>query len=950
MSKQFDHGKYGFPLTGAHGATTCRACHVSLDFKQVRSTCASCHTDNHNGEFGANCARCHTTRSFVDRDAMAKAHQLTRFPLSGSHLAVDCAACHKPTAKGQLQFVGTPTDLRHLPPGRLQRRPEPRGIALSDELRGLPQHRHLGGGRHGRKPPHVARSRSRGRTAPTSWPAPSATPPCRTPRSSRPATAATTPTTSATTNPSHAATGYSTDCASCHQAGGELGRRHVQPPGNAGRTDGGAQHQPGGVHAVPHDHPVLHGEADLRRLPSRGVRGHHQPEPHGHGLQHRLRVVPPGGGQLGRGHVQPPGHAGGADRRAQRQPGGLHPVPHHDALLHGEADVRRLPPCRLRGHHQPEPRGRGYGTNCTSCHQLVANWAGATFNHPTSPIALTGAHSANLVACAQCHTTMPYSTVKQTCDGCHHADYVATTNPNHTAAGYSTNCSSCHQVVANWAGATFTHPAAPIALTGAHSANLVTCAQCHTTMPYSTVKQTCDGCHHADYVATTNPSHSATGYGTDCASCHQVVANWAGATFNHPATPVALTGVHSANLVACTQCHTTTPYSTVKQTCDGCHHAEYVATTNPNHTAAGYSTNCTSCHQLVANWAGATFNHPASPIALTGVHSGNLVTCTQCHKTMPYSTVQQTCDGCHHADYVATTNPNHTAAGLQHQLHLVPPAGGQLGRRQRESPHVADRADRGAQLHHGAVRPVPHDHAVRHGEADLRRLPPCGLHVSHGSQSRDGQLLGQLHRLSRARGGLDRRPVHWRTTAARPSSGSTAASTSTSGATAPSATSWASPTRPRPSCCASTATRRCRPTSTGQELHAERLRPVRMPRERLEAVSRRGWGTGPGRPGTQIVLLLLALGARDARAQRSASDTTPAVAPATSGASTVYLKEGGTIRGQILADKGPKGIKSRARRPAPPSWWRPRRSTASCETRDQASSGSRSWRPPRGCR
>ena len=31
---------------------------------------------------------------------MVRAHQLTRFPLTGSHLAVDCTACHQPTGKG----------------------------------------------------------------------------------------------------------------------------------------------------------------------------------------------------------------------------------------------------------------------------------------------------------------------------------------------------------------------------------------------------------------------------------------------------------------------------------------------------------------------------------------------------------------------------------------------------------------------------------------------------------------------------------------------------------------------------------------------------------------------------------------------------------------------------------------------------------------------------------
>ncbi len=436
ISSQFDHDKLGFRLTGAHGATTCRACHISLEFKLVRTDCTACHEDNHRGELGPSCVRCHTTRTFVDRDLMVPAHRLTRFPLSGGHLAVECTMCHTPGAQGQMQFVGTPTA-----------------------------------------------------------------------------------------------------CFSCHQ-------------------------------------PIYNAAAN---------------------------------------HV-----------------------------------------------------ASNFPTTCEGCHSTVA-WNAANLgagNHPTSPIALSGVHSGNLVTCTQCHTSLPYSTVDRTCDGCHHAEYVSTTDPNHSAAGYSTDCASCHQPVANWAGAKFDHPVSPIALTGAHSVNLVECTQCHTSQPYSAVKQTCDGCHHAEYLATTDPNHVAAAYSTDCASCHQVVANWTGATANHPTSPIALTGVHSANLIPCTQCHTTTPYSTVKQTCDGCHHAEYVSTSDPNHLSAGYGTDCASCHQPVANWAGANANHPTTPIALTGVHSANIVTCTQCHTTSPYSSVQRSCDGCHHAEYVQPTDPNHVLANF----------------------------------------------------------------------------------------------------------------------------------------------------------------------------------------------------------------------------------------------------------------------------------------------
>ena len=110
VAKTFDHSTLGFALAGAHGTAACRACHQALDFKGVKSDCVSCHADRHRGELGPSCARCHTSRSFLDREVMTKAHQLTRFPLEGGHLGVDCSSCHKPGGQGSLQFVGTPTE------------------------------------------------------------------------------------------------------------------------------------------------------------------------------------------------------------------------------------------------------------------------------------------------------------------------------------------------------------------------------------------------------------------------------------------------------------------------------------------------------------------------------------------------------------------------------------------------------------------------------------------------------------------------------------------------------------------------------------------------------------------------------------------------------------------------------------------------------------------------
>ena len=110
ISAKFDHAKFGFPLEGAHAAASCMSCHASLDFTQEKQVCVSCHQDVHRGEFGDDCARCHTARSFIDRAGMMRAHQVSHFPLTGAHAVIDCEDCHRPVAGGQPRYVGQPAE------------------------------------------------------------------------------------------------------------------------------------------------------------------------------------------------------------------------------------------------------------------------------------------------------------------------------------------------------------------------------------------------------------------------------------------------------------------------------------------------------------------------------------------------------------------------------------------------------------------------------------------------------------------------------------------------------------------------------------------------------------------------------------------------------------------------------------------------------------------------
>ncbi len=110
ISDAFDHGRAGqFPLLGAHAAAGCRSCHVTLDFRGTPRECVSCHRDPHRDELGTDCARCHSARSFLDRTTMTRAHQLTRFPLAGTHLTVECEACHA-APQGRPVFVAVSTE------------------------------------------------------------------------------------------------------------------------------------------------------------------------------------------------------------------------------------------------------------------------------------------------------------------------------------------------------------------------------------------------------------------------------------------------------------------------------------------------------------------------------------------------------------------------------------------------------------------------------------------------------------------------------------------------------------------------------------------------------------------------------------------------------------------------------------------------------------------------
>jgi hypothetical protein len=83
--------------------------------------------------------------------------------------------------------------------------------------------------------------------------------------------------------------------------------------------------------------------------------------------------------------------------------------------------------------------------SCYDCHPDGQDRP-VVFNHTITEFPLTGVHTN--VECAQCHSPKQ-DRISSECVACHMQDYLKTVNPNHQAAGISTDCISCHNTN-NW--------------------------------------------------------------------------------------------------------------------------------------------------------------------------------------------------------------------------------------------------------------------------------------------------------------------------------------------------------------------------------------------------------------------------------------------------------------------------------------------------------------------
>lgn len=280
----------------------------------------------------------------------------------------------------------------------------------------------------------------------------------------------------------------------------------------------------------------------------------------------------------------------------------------------------------------PNHAASNFPTTCEQCHR-TNSWRPATFSHTKFP--LVGIHAT--LQCSSCHKGGQYTGLSGECYSCHKAKYDSTTNPNHAAAGYPTDCTQCHSASAStWKGAKFSHTKFP--LTGKHIG--VECSKCHLNNQYTGTSKECSSCHKARYDATTSPRHSTIGLGSDCEQCHNT-SNWKPSKWSHSNPPASWTLTGSHTTLTCTICHTNSQQLSSRE-CYSCHKARYDSTINPNHASSGFPTTCEQCHNSTA-WRPATFSHTKYP--LTGRHLG--VECSRCHLNNQYIGTPNDCYSCH---------------------------------------------------------------------------------------------------------------------------------------------------------------------------------------------------------------------------------------------------------------------------------------------------------------
>nr|MCU0305865.1 cytochrome c3 family protein [Thermoanaerobaculales bacterium] len=616
-----DHAATGFPLEGRHASVRCAECHGSgarSVRRPVHNRCADCHRDPHGGGFTEDCAACHTVAGFAGATLDHAAR--TDFALTGRHAEIPCVACHK-TPTGQPGAGERTLDFRGLTTACADCHRDPHDGSLGTACASC----------HGTASFRV--STFEHSSSPEFFRGKHATAEC-----SKCHTAVLDPNRPDSLVSSRTYRGLSTACSSCHtdphlgQLGADCARCHTvdEVAFAAARFDHGATdfaltgrhaavpcetcHKretgdfPGGAGTAVRFTDMSDACVACHRDVHRGELGAACQSCHHTGSFALETYTHRGEAEFFMGE-----HEGVACERCHKA---LAEPPSDDpghTIVFSDVDSGDCASCHA------DPHRGTLGGDCARCHTTFAPFANASRDfHKDTLLPLEGRHLA--VPCADCHWNAQLEGTPTTCYDCH---WIRRQDDRfHTALGV--DCEQCHRPI-SWTAVSWDHGGATgVPLVGAHAT--VDCEACHVGGRFEGGTPTdCVACHLADYQGADDPNHVEAGFPTDCDLCHSPAdGEWEGGDIDHGLFP--LVGAHAT--LDCTECHSGGVFQGLPSDCVDCHSDRYQQAADPDHPAAGFGTDCETCHMASdPSWDDGRYPHSIYPLVAAHVEQP----CNACH-------------------------------------------------------------------------------------------------------------------------------------------------------------------------------------------------------------------------------------------------------------------------------------------------------------------------------
>ncbi len=502
----FDHNTTKLPLVGQHNSINCKSCHPTLVFADAEIDCFSCHTDMHAQTVGMDCARCHTPKSWIVEN-ITDLHRLSRFPLQGPHLVVNCMDCHQSASLLHFEPLGVECIDCHMQDYQSANEPNHVLGNISTECTDCHSMTAFTWGGAGFN--HAFFPLTEGHAIVDCNQCHEAAPYSDV---SAECFSCHQPDYNASTNPGHLMADLSTNCIECHTT--RPGWRpaqfdHAFFPLTQGHAinDCNECHDPGNYSNVSTECFSCHQpDYDASTNPNHLTAGISN-------VCMECHTTMPGWKPAKYEHFDFPltlGHAIN-DCNECHDPGNYSNVSTECFSCHQPDYDATTNPNHLVA---------GIDNVCMECHTTMPGWKPAIFDHTSFP--LTQGHAIN--DCNQCHISGDYSNVSTDCFACHETDYNATTNPNHLSAGIDNVCMECHTTMPGWKPAKFTvHDGLffPI-YSEKHSGEWSSCTDCHSnTSNYAIFS--CLDCHEHNRADMDDKHSGEDGYeytSLACLDCH----------------------------------------------------------------------------------------------------------------------------------------------------------------------------------------------------------------------------------------------------------------------------------------------------------------------------------------------------------------------------------------------------------------------------------------------